>query len=237
MRLSAPIFRLKRQARLLSRDQNIPLHQALDRIAVSEGFQRWSHLSAAAPTPAIAETILSRLSEGDMALLAARPGHGKTLAGLEIAATAHRRQMNGLFFTLDYTRADVAAHLRRISGAPHAAPDTVQIDTSDEICADHVISRLRKTHGASIAVVDYLQLLDQRRSTPDLDQQLAALKHHAETSGDIIIAISQIDRAFEMSGKPLPDLSDIRLPNPVDLGRFTRTCFLHDGVAAFDEAG
>jgi len=57
--------------------------------------------------------------------------------------------------------------------------------------------------------------------------------------GDVFFKRLQalIDRAFEMSGKPLPDLSDIRLPNPVDLGRFTRTCFLHDGVAAFDEAG
>lgn len=236
MRLSAPIFRLKRQARLLSRDQNIPLHQALDRVAVGEGFQRWSHLASAAPAPALSETILGGLSGGDMLLLAARPGHGKTLAGLEIAATAHRRRMNGLFFTLDYTKGDVAARLQAISGARHVAADTVEIDTSDEICADHIIARLGRMHGASIAVIDYLQLLDQRRSTPDLDQQLASLKHYVKTSGDIIVAISQIDRAFEASGKALPDLSDIRLPNPVDLDRFTRTCFLHDGVVEFSNA-
>lgn len=225
MRLSAPIFRLKRQAKLLSRDRHIPLHQALDRVAIGEGFQSWSHLASAAPSPG--------LSGGDMLLLAARPGHGKTLAGLEIAAMAHRRQMNGLFFTLDFTKGDVAARLQALNGARDAAPETVEIDTSDEICADHVIKRLRQAHGASIAVVDYLQLLDQRRSTPDLDRQLAALKEHAARSGDIIVAISQIDRAFEMSGKKLPDLSDIRLPNPVDLGRFTRTCFLHEGVVEF----
>ncbi len=233
MRLSAPIFRLKRQAKRLSRDQNIPLHQALDRIAIGEGFQRWSHLSAAAPGPALAETILNGLSGGDMALLAARPGHGKTMAGLEIAATAHRRRMNGLFFTLDYTKTEVASRLQTIS----AAPDRVEVDDSDEICADHIIKRLMRAHGASIAVIDYLQLLDQRRSTPVLDQQLEAMKQYAERSGDIIVAISQIDRAFESSGKSLPDLSDVRLPNPVDLSRFTRTCFLHDGVAEFGEAG
>jgi len=233
MRLSAPIFRLKRQAKLLSRDRHIPLHQALDHIAVSEGYNRWSHLAAAAPTPSPSETIMNGLSGGDMALLAARPGHGKTLAGLEIAAMAHRRQMNGLFFTLDYTKEDVAARLQAISGAS----ETVEVDTSDQICADHIIHRLTQTHGACIAVIDYLQLLDQRRSTPDLDLQLASLKEHSAASGDIIVAISQIDRAFEMSGKPLPDLSDIRLPNPADLSRFTRTCFLHDGEVEFSEAG
>ncbi len=233
MRLSAPIFRLKRQAKLLSRDQNIPLHQALDRVAIGEGFKAWSHLAAAAPAPALSETILDGLSGGDMLLLAARPGHGKTLAGLEIAATAHRRRMNGLFFTLDYTKGDVAERLQAISGPAHVATDTVEIDTSDEVCADHIITRMRAAHGASVAVIDYLQLLDQRRSTPDLDQQLASLKQHVDTSGDIIVAISQIDRSFEISEKSLPDLSDIRLPNPADLGRFTRTCFLHDGVVEF----
>ena len=142
MRLSAPIFRLKRQAKLLSRDQNIPLHQALDHVAVGEGFKAWSHLASAAPTPSISETILAGLSGGDMLLLAARPGHGKTLAGLEIAATAHRRQMNGLFFTLDYTKADVTARWQDIGGAQHVAADTVEVDTSDEICADHIIAAL-----------------------------------------------------------------------------------------------
>ena len=44
MRLSAPVYQLKRKARLLSRTDNIPLHEALDRIAVREGFAAWSLL-------------------------------------------------------------------------------------------------------------------------------------------------------------------------------------------------
>ena len=44
MRFSAPIFKLKRQAKLLARDRNIPLYQALDKPAVAEGYRIWSHL-------------------------------------------------------------------------------------------------------------------------------------------------------------------------------------------------
>ena len=33
MRLSAPIYQLKRRAKMLARERNIPLHQAQDRIA------------------------------------------------------------------------------------------------------------------------------------------------------------------------------------------------------------
>lgn len=45
MKLSAPIHRLKRNAKLLSRSAEIPLFQALNRIAREEGFDNWSELS------------------------------------------------------------------------------------------------------------------------------------------------------------------------------------------------
>lgn len=38
MKLTAPVYRLKRQAKALSRQEGIPLHLALDRVAIGEGF-------------------------------------------------------------------------------------------------------------------------------------------------------------------------------------------------------
>ena len=49
MNLSAPIHQLKRKARLMSRAERIPLHAALDRIAVEEGYRSWSLLAAKQP--------------------------------------------------------------------------------------------------------------------------------------------------------------------------------------------
>jgi len=37
-----------------------------------------------------------------MVLIGARPGHGKTLLGLELAALAELIDRTGYFFTLDY---------------------------------------------------------------------------------------------------------------------------------------
>ena len=125
MRLSAPIYRLKRQAKQLSRDNNIPLHQALDRIAEQEGYKRWSHLAAAAPDHPLPQVILDELTGGGLLLLAARPGHGKTSVGLEIAATASRRGMTSMFFTLDYTKQDVTERLKTIRGLPAEAADSI----------------------------------------------------------------------------------------------------------------
>ena len=82
-------------------------------------------------------------------------------------------------------------------------------------------------------VIDYLQLLDQRRETPELMVQVLALKSFAKERGLILVFISQIERSYDPSAKPCPDLGDVRLPNPLDLKLFDKTCFLNDGEVRY----
>jgi hypothetical protein len=77
MKLSAPLYHLKRKAKLLSRAENMPLHEALDRVARQQGFAGWSLLAAKAAAAGPAEKLFARLAPGDLVLLGARPGHGK----------------------------------------------------------------------------------------------------------------------------------------------------------------
>lgn len=236
MRLSAPIFKLKRQAKQQAREQNIPLHKALDQVALADGFRSWSHLASVASKFRPAKQILAKLNAGDMLLLGARPGHGKTLLGLELAAFAPHFKRKGLFFTLEYNERDVVDRFTALGINPNQLAEPPVIDTSDEICANHIIDRLGQTAGDAIAVVDYLQLLDQKRSNPNLGDQMQALKAYSKTHGAIVVMISQIDRAFELRGKRVPDLADVRLPNPVDLNLFNKTCFLHEGEIQIEAA-
>lgn len=234
MRFSTPVFRLKRRARLLAREAKIPLHEALDRVARREGFQSWSHLSASPSGHRPASALLARLSPGDLVLLGARPGHGKTLLGLQLAIEAARTGRPGFFFTLEYNEADVRDRLASFGIDPKAIEGPFTLDTSDDICADHIIERLSMAPKNSVAVIDYLQLLDQRRRNPELSVQIRALKDVTSALGSIIVAISQIDRAFDLQAKSLPALADVRLPNPLDLTLFTKSCFLHDGEASLE---
>lgn len=229
MRLSVPIFRLKRQAKLLAREREIPLSAALNQIAIGEGFRSWSHLSSSVPHHRPASSLISHLIPGDLVLLGARPGHGKTLLGLELVVEAIRRGRPGFFFTLEYHDVDVLRRLRSLGVKPETINGSFTLDTSDDICADHVIARLRQAPSGAFAAIDYLQLLDQRRQNPELADQINALKAFAKASGSIIVVISQIDRSFDLRGKPLPELADVRLPNPLALTLFTKTCFMHEG--------
>lgn len=232
MKLSAPLYQLKKEARRQARDDGRPLHAALDAVARGEGFRSWSHLVAAARDGGPARRILDRLAPGDMVLLGARPGQGKTLLGLELALEAARRGRGGHFFTLEYHPGDVADRLRALGLDPASVGDGFTIDTSDDISAGHIVERVSGAPPGSLAVVDYLQILDQCRQKPPLAKQVAQLAAFARDTGICVVALSQIDRSFELSAAQMPGFADIRLPNPLDLSLFSKAVFLHDGEIA-----
>lgn len=237
MRLSAPLYRLKRKARLMSREQNIPLHQALDRIAAEEGFRSWGLLATRADETTPAGKLFSRLDLGDLVLLGARPRHGKTLMSLRLAVEAMKSGSRGVFFTLEYTEKDIQGRFEAIGATFELFKGLFEFDTSDAISADYIIERLASAPRGTLVVVDYLQILDQDRQKPELMVQVQALKAFAREKGLIIIFISQIDRAYEASVKAYPDLADVRLPNPLDLTLFDKMFFLNKGGVQLEAAG
>ena len=236
MNLSAPIHQLKRKARLISRAERIPLHAALDRIAVEEGYRSWSLLSAKQPGMTSIRALWPLLVPGDLVLIAGRPGQGKTLAGLALLAEAMRVGYRGVFLTLEYTLADVFSRLQAINIEPGEFAGLFDCDCSDAISADYIVARLAEAPRGTVAVIDYLQLLDQRRDTPELALQVRALKAFARERGLILVFLSQVDRSYEGAGKPFPEIADVRLPNPLDLSLFDKTCFVNRGEARFRAA-
>lgn len=228
MRLSAPIYQLKRQARLLARKDKIPLYSALNRIAQEEGFVAWSRLAACVEKgEADKHTLLEDLESGDMLLIAALPGQGKTMLGLKLLLEAAQEGRRSAFFTLEYSEQEAKRRLRSIHGEEPA--DGPEIVTSDDISADFIIRHLADAKSGTVAVIDYLQILDQQRSKPPLFQQMEALGAFARRTGVILGFVSQIDRAFDPVTASMPGLSNIRLPNHIPEDTFTKAYFLNEG--------
>ena len=236
MRLSAPIYHLKRRAKRLSREEGIPLHDALDRIAATEGFSAWSMLAAKAAALTPADRLFPQFRPGDLVLVGARPGQGKTLLSLELAVEAMKSGHRAAFFSLEYTERDVLDRLRAIGLEPAQFDKLFEVDCSDAISADYVVKQMASAKSGTFVVIDYLQLLDQRRENPDLTVQVRTLKSFARDRGLIVAFISQIDRSYDPAAKPCPDLDDVRLPNPLDLTLFDKTCFINNAEVQFRAA-
>lgn len=233
MQSPKPIYRLKTEARRLSREAGIPLHLALDRIAATEGFSRWSLLAAKAAGVTTPGEIFASLGPGDLLLIAARPGRGKTLMGIRLAVEAMRQGRRSVFFTLEYTESEVRDRFRHVGADMAGFGDRFEIDTSDGINAAHIAARLAAAPPGTFAVVDYLQLLDQKRDNPPLAEQVGSLRDFAKARGLLVAFLSQIDRAHDLTARPYPDLRDVRLPNPLDLRLFDKACFLGSGGVSF----
>ncbi|MGY3233956.1 MULTISPECIES: DNA helicase [unclassified Bradyrhizobium] len=236
MKLSAPIYHLKRKAKRLSREKGIPLHDALDRVATTQGFSAWSMLAAKAAALTPASKLFPHFAPGDLVLVGARPGQGKTLMSLELAVEAMKSGHRATFFSLEYTEKDVIDRLHAIGAPPAQFDKLFEIDCSDAISADYIVKQMAAAPRGTVLVIDYLQLLDQRRANPDLTVQVRALKSFARDKGLIVVFISQIDRSYDPAIKPCPDLGDVRLPNPLDLKLFDKTCFLNKSVVQFRAA-
>lgn len=236
MKLSQPVHRLKRKAKLASRAEKIPLHRALDAVAIDEGFSSWSLLAAKLSKTTIAERLYAGLAPGDLLLVGARPGHGKTLTSVELAIEAMKAGNRSYFFSLEYMERDIAGRFHAIGADPARYAGLFEFDSSDTISADYIVRRLASADRGTVVVVDYLQILDQRRENRDLMSQVRMLSALARERGLIMVFISQVDRSYDPATKPCPDLGNVRLPNPLDLTLFNKTCFMNDGVVEFRTA-
>lgn len=227
MPLSAPIHRLKRQARDLANAGSIPLHAALDHVAAREGYSNWSLLATRYKAGNVAELKYASFTLGSLILVAARPLQGKTIFALRLALSAIASGAEAHFFSLDYSEADIAKRLNTLPASLARFGGQLQIDCSDDISARRIMNRLSSAPRHSFAAIDYLQLLDQKRSNPPLQQQIQALRAFALQHGHVMAFVCQIDRNFDPAANDIPGLSDIRLPNPLELSLFDRAIFLH----------
>jgi hypothetical protein len=219
------------------------LCEALDQVAAQEGYATWSLLVAKEARPAQnpwqrGADWLERIAPGDLVLLGARPGQGKTLWAIRLLLHGLRRGQPGWFFALQNDAPNIDALFDSLGEQRANFGANFVFEHSDEICACHIIEQLGavpKRALTQIAVIDHLQLLDQRRRAPELEQQVRDLRAFAQRTGCILVFISQIRSAFDQGGELLPSRQDIRLLDALDLRLFDKFVFLREGRAMLRE--
>jgi replicative DNA helicase len=183
----------------------------------------------------------SGLQNSDLIIVAARPGMGKTAFALNIARNAalgpdipvaifslemSREQLSMRMLSsearLDSTRLrsgfisqDHWMQITEAAGTLSNAP--VFIDDSPTLTAMEVRAkarRLKLDKNIGLVIVDYLQLMQGRRSAERRDLEISeisrSLKALAKELNIPVLALSQLNRMLEQRSDKRPQLSDLR---------------------------
>jgi replicative DNA helicase len=230
VKLSAPIHVLKAEAQKLKKEKSITNTEALDLIAKREGFNSWSLLQSKKDDmfPKSYDEILDFFNPGDIVLIGARPSMGKTMftIGLFVQSIKKKSAKNFLF-TLSEVHKDIAGRIGIYDETLGSSDEFFELDYSNDINADYIVEKTSKSISKnSLIVIDYLQLLDEKKTNPNLQDQVHKLKNFAREKECVIVFISQVRRELENRADKRPLMEDIRLPNPLDLKFFNKIILL-----------
>lgn len=178
---------------------------------------------------------------GQMIVVAARPGVGKSTIGLDFCRAASiKHGLPSAIFSLEMSRLEIAMRLlsaeAKVSlramragnlgdarwgkladrtGAISEAP--LYIDDSPNMTMMEIRAkarRIKKKHGLSLVVIDYLQLMtsgkrveNRQVEVSEFSRQIKLLAKELEIP---IVAISQLNRGSEQRTDKRPQLSDLR---------------------------
>lgn len=192
------------------------------------------------------DSILPGLRPGQLIVVGARPGIGKTTIGLDIARNvAVREGIPALFVSLEMSHTEVMHRLiaaesrvdlhrmqtrdlseddyvRMAKGVPRIAEGHLAIDDTPAAGLSHIRSRLRgmaRTSPARLVVVDYLQLMATGQAE-NRQQQVAdlsrGLKLIAREFEVPVMVLAQLNRGSEHRQDKRPQMSDLRESGAVE---------------------
>lgn len=177
---------------------------------------------------------------GDLMIIAARPGVGKTSLVLNFALNVAEESDKAVaIFSLEMSKTQLMRRLLSSASAVSlenarkhissedfqrlmAATDNiydleVYIDDNSEITPMQmrgVCRQLAQKTNLGLIIVDYLQLMSSNKKTENRNQEISdiarGLKRLARDLNVPVIALSQLNRALETRGNKRPMLSDLR---------------------------
>ena len=195
--------------------------------------------SAGLPTGFSAiDNLLVGMGEGDMVLVGARPGVGKTSFTMNIATRASKNlDKTVCVFSLEMSAEQLV--MRMISNearidntvlrSGRLAPENwnslaiaantlsqcnILIDDTAGMSVTMMKSRLRKIKNLGLVVIDYLQLMQSESHSDNRAQEVGeisrGIKLMAKEFGVPVLTCAQLNRAVEARKDGLPQLSDLR---------------------------
>ncbi len=184
------------------------------------------------------DKVLVGMGKGDLVLIGARPGMGKTSFALNIASQVAMHQNKSVaIFSLEMSSTQLVARMlsseARIDSYKlrkgDISPDEFQalakaatalsktqifIDDSSDVTVTRMKAKLRRLKNLGLIVIDYLQLMQSDKHTDNRVVEVADISRNlkllAKEFGVPVITCAQLSRGPESRTSKKPMLSDLR---------------------------
>jgi replicative DNA helicase len=187
------------------------------------------------------DNLTSGLQPSDLIIIAGRPSMGKTALALNIVYNAAiENNVGTALFSLEMSSMQLGIRLlgldgmidasrlrkgalqddewtRLIESTDRLSKLPIFIDDSSGLSALEMKAkarRLKKKHDISLVVIDYLQLMQSKRSVESRQQEISdisrSLKALAKDLNIPVVALSQLNRQVETRPSKKPMLADLR---------------------------
>ncbi len=186
------------------------------------------------------DSVLGGMGAGDLVIVGARPGMGKTSFAVNIAIEiAKRKGCAVAIFSLEMSKTQVASRMlsseamidsykfrngrfddvengweRLCEAATALSGVDIYIDDTTGISVSGMKAKLRRINNLGFVVIDYLQLMQADRRTENRVLEIAeisrGLKLLAKELGVPVMTCAQLSRATDRSKTQKPMLSDLR---------------------------
>lgn len=212
-----------------------------------EDWKNWTFDgSASIPTPwdGLNSFLNGGLAKGRLVTIGGRPGVGKSLGGLNIAAFAAECGHPSIFFSLEMSRPEVTTRLLACGGevemgqlirrqltadsldrvgqyASRFSAMPLWVDDRERVTVEQIAAKCRMIPDLELAVIDYLQLVTASDGKVSREQQVAhmsrSLKIMARELGIAVVVAAQLNRGPVKEGKPRePTIADLRESGAVE---------------------
>jgi len=183
------------------------------------------------------DAVLVGLGEGDLVLVGARPGMGKTSFAMNIASNMAKHGKTVAVFSLEMSKTQLVGRLLSSEGridsyklrTGELTPDdfkrlsmsttmlsatNIYIDDTSDVTVSQMKAKLRRIKNLSFVVIDYLQLMQADKRIDNRVLEIGDisrnLKIMAKELGIPIMLLSQLSRGPESRTDKKPQLSDLR---------------------------
>lgn len=184
------------------------------------------------------DKLTAGFQEGQLIIIAGRPGSGKTTFAMNICENVIMQGKNVLVFNLEMTAINlvlkslssmgnipysdirsgtVGSHQQALAlGGKKLIDKSLKIDDNASLTSAQILSRARKVQQKlgkklDLVIVDYMQLLNDKGEGHERITKISrALKLTAKQLGCPVIALSQLNRSLENRTNKKPIMADLR---------------------------